>query len=240
MKNLLIIVFLTFTSLVLGQKVDKEIYLKHSFKQDGLSYQFTVLDESKPGVFHYNKSKYYYWFKAQKVMSTQGGASGLLLNGLFESFYENKQLNSKGKFNRGLKNGEWIYWRTDGSIERLEHWKNGSKYGKELIYNEKGVLTESTYYKCNSYTKTTFDKDGVILSSKKYKNGKELMSKDKEEKTESDPKTNPKEKKSFNPFKKSKTPSTEEKDKETKPVTETKEKKGFKLFKKKESPDEKK
>lgn len=231
MKQILFLLFIAISTLVFSQKVDKEIYLKHSFKQDGLSYQFTVLPDDKAGVLHYNKNKYYYWFKAQKVLTTQGGASGVLLNGLFESFYENKQLNSKGKFNKGLKNGEWIYWRTDGSIERLEHWKNGSKHGEELLYNEKGVLTESIVHKCNGYTKTTFDKEGVVLSSKKYKKGKEVEQKLKE--TESDPKTDSKEKKSFNPFKKSKSPTTEEKNKETKPVTETEKKKGVKLFKKK-------
>lgn len=238
MKHLLSLFFIAFSAFIFSQKIDKEIYLKHSFKQDGLSYQFTVLSDDRVGVFNYNKNKYYYWFKAQKVLSTQGGASGLLLNGLFETFYENKQLNSKGKFRKGLKNGEWIYWRTDGSIERLEHWKNGTKYGKELIYDEKGVLTEAIDYKCQSYTKTTFDKDGVILSTKKYKKGKEVMSKQKEEGTKSDQNSSAKEKKSFNPFKKSKSSSTEEKDKETKPATETKEKKGFKLFKKK-APKEK-
>ena len=240
MKHFFTLFFIAFSTFIFSQKVDKDIYLKHSFKQDGLSYQFTVLGDNKIGVLHYNKNKYYHWFKAQKVLSTQGGASGQLLDGLFESFYENKQLNSKGKFNKGLKNGEWIYWRENGSIERLEHWKNGSKYGKELIYDEKGILTESIIHKCNSYTKTTFDKDGVILSTKKFKNGKESISKSQKEETKSDQNTSVKEKKSFNPFKKSKSSSTEEKEKETKPAAEEKEKKGFKLFKKKESPEDKK
>lgn len=233
MKHFLILFFVAFSTLIFSQKVDKEIYLKHSFKQDGLSYQFTVLPDDKLGVLHYNKNKYYYWFKAQKVLTTQGGASGLLLNGLFESFYDNKQLNSKGKFNKGLKNGEWIYWRTDGSIERLEHWKNGSKHGEERIYDEKGLLTESIQYKCNGYTKTIFDKEGVVLSKKKFKNGKEATPKHSEKETESDPNVNSKGKKSFNPFKKRDTSSTEEK--ETKSTNDVKEKKGIKLFKKKES-----
>lgn len=139
MKQLTFISILIISFLSFGQKIEKRLYLKHSFKQDGKAYQFTVRDEDKRTINHFNKNKNYYWFKAQKVMVTQGGASGLLLNGLFESFYPNKQLNEKGQFKNGLKNGEWLYWRNDGTLSKKEFWSGGNKKRKEISYDANGV-----------------------------------------------------------------------------------------------------
>lgn len=199
MKNISIIIVIIFgiSFFSFSQEMDKDIYLKHSLRQDGEAYQFTVIDPDKKGVFHHDKSKYYYWFKAQKVISTQGGSSGLVLNGEFEAFYDNKQLSKKGNFCKGLKNGEWFYWRTDGTLMRVEHWKKGRLFGNEMFYDEKGKLQSTTNYTHWSFSRktadslivsnhsgtkktiSTFDENGNIISKKTFKKGKEIDSKNK-------------------------------------------------------------
>ncbi len=197
-NNSLIIAFLFLTSfLSFSQEIEKDLYLKHSVRQAGESYNFTVLSADKKGPFHHDKTKYYFWFKAQKVMSTQGGSSGLLLNGKFESFYDNKQLSSKGHFSKGLKDGEWLYWRENGSLIHVEHWKKGKLFGVEMFYDEKGNAIKTFDYKCYSYSKstqdslivsnyegtkktiTTFDDKGIITSKKTFNDGKEIEVKEK-------------------------------------------------------------
>jgi len=192
-NNSLIITFLFLLSfLSFSQEIEKDLYLKHSVRQEGESYNFTVLSADKKGPFQHVKTKYYYWFKAQKVMSTQGGSSGLLLNGKFESFYDNKQLSSKGHFCKGLKDGEWLYWRENGSLLHVEHWKKGKLFGSEMFYDEKGNVTTTIDYNCYSYSKstkdslivsnytgtkktiTTFDDKGIVTSKKSFKEGKEV------------------------------------------------------------------
>lgn len=148
-----------------GQKISKDLYLKHAIKQDGLAYTFKVLDPDKRGVSRYRKDKFYYWFKTQKVLATQGGASGLLLHGPLEAFYDNKQLSQKGNFRKGLKDGEWIYWRMDGTIIRTEEWNKGKHSGHEKVYDATGKLATTIRYKKNSFSTRTAD--SLIISNNK-------------------------------------------------------------------------
>jgi antitoxin component YwqK of YwqJK toxin-antitoxin module len=189
MKLLFFLLVFTYLNPAFGQKIQQDLYLKHSMKQDGESFQFTVLDRGEKGVRRYNKSKFYFWFKAQRVLATQGGASGQLLDGPFESFYENKQLCRKGNFSKGLKNGEWLYWRSNGVLIRSEYWKNGRKSGTEKVYDETGNVYETIVHKHYKFTRTTPDSlirsnvtgtrktiytrdpQGEILTKSTYKDG---------------------------------------------------------------------
>lgn len=169
MKTLLIAFCLLFTYPVISQQVTKDFYLKKSLKQDGLQLQFTVLDEDKKGVWHYQRSKFYFWYKAQKVMATQGGASGQLLNGNYEAFHENKQLAQKGKFCRGLKDGEWLYWRADGTLRLIEVWKNGTFSGKQVRYTANGEIEEQVEY--GLFRSKLIQGDSCFVIRRKYGKG---------------------------------------------------------------------
>lgn len=185
MRYIICLIILFVTSTAICQKIE-DYSLKHSMKQDGLSMQFTVLDPDKKGVSHYDTHKTYYWFKAQKVMGTQGGSAGQLLHGAFESFYANKQLCAKGNYLRGLKNGRWFYWREDGTLIKTENWKNGAQSGEQIDYNGNGVVTKRTVIRgkrsiteCGdtlieihkAFRKITLmDSNGRILSVDRYKN----------------------------------------------------------------------
>ena len=142
MKSLLLFLLTVYTFSSFSQKPLKDFYLKRTLNQNGLQYEFSVLDEDKHGVIYYNKDKFYFWYKAQGVKWTQGESSGTLLHGKFESFYENDQLHEKGDFKRGLKCGEWMSWREDGSLIYAEVWNKGELKSKKW-YNEAGVIFKS-------------------------------------------------------------------------------------------------
>lgn len=125
-----------------SQKEIKEYYVRKNIRQDGLQCQFNVLDEDKRGVWFYQRHKRYHWFKSQQVISTEGASAGVLLHGSYEAFYGNKQLAMRGRFNKGLKSGEWMFWYDDGSISRLEHWSNGRQQGEQITYAQNGEVTE--------------------------------------------------------------------------------------------------
>lgn len=166
MKPILILFLTAFTLSSLAQKPLKDFYLKRTLNQDGLQYEFSVLDEDKHAVLHYSKDKFYYWYKAQGVKSTQGESSGTLLHGEFESFYENDQLHQKGKFRRGLKCGEWMHWRKDGSLIYTEDWSKGSLKAKKW-YNAAGEVFKSERAWGGDWQK---DKaDTVIVKRKLFK-----------------------------------------------------------------------
>lgn len=147
-----------------AQKQVKDFALSHSLKQEKEQYQFKVLDGDKHGVWVHRKDRFYFWYKAQKVMSTQGGSSGQLLHGDFESFHENKQLSRKGAFRKGLKHDEWLYWRTDGTLIRTEIWKKGILRGIETLYDANGKVYETILHK--GKTQRRENADSVVMERK--------------------------------------------------------------------------
>lgn len=134
-------------------------------KQDGLSLQFTVLDADDKPIRHYDTEKTYFWYKSQKVLSTQGGSAGLLLHGLYESFYDNKQLCEKGRYEKGLKDGEWNYWRKDGTLSKIEHWKTGRATGEQIYFSETGKIQKRVIIRKRQTTTESGD-TLIVISGK--------------------------------------------------------------------------
>lgn len=146
-----------------AQNSTPNLFLKRNIRQDNQSFQFFVMEDNADDKIAYSNDKEYYWFKSQTVVATQGAASGLILHGLFESFYDNKQLSSKGFFNKGLKNGAWTYWHSNGNIARTESWIKGYKRGKENHFDPLGNWLETIDY--GSRTIELKYKDSIILTN---------------------------------------------------------------------------
>ncbi|WP_426672084.1 toxin-antitoxin system YwqK family antitoxin [Mucilaginibacter sp. McL0603] len=69
---------------------------------------------------------FYYWYSANAIHSSQGGFSGKLLNGQYTTYYPDKNLKEQGSFKKGLKDGIWKSWNTDGTLATMITWKRGS------------------------------------------------------------------------------------------------------------------
>ncbi|MDF3026946.1 MAG: hypothetical protein K0S23_1253 [Fluviicola sp.] len=146
-----------------SQKI--EIENKFHIKQDDKSIIFHVLDTDESRLKKYNPNKSYYWFKSQKVLITQGGSSGSLLNGDYESFYKNNQLAEKGLFKKGLKHGVWKHWAPNGILIHQENWSKGIQIGKQLYYNREGIIQKTIVYKSSEVQ--IISRDTTILKNKK-------------------------------------------------------------------------
>lgn len=149
------------SSLGFTQSMSKQYHLKHNIRQENQQYEFTVMDFKANGVYAYDKSKFYYWLKAQTVHATQGYSSGLLLHGEFQGFYDNKQLSKRGYFYKGLKNGEWLYWNENGVLIHIEHWKSGIKSGVEKKFDAQGDLLYKV--KHGKFKTTRQTKDSLLV-----------------------------------------------------------------------------
>lgn len=231
MKFCILLFSFFFFQTLTAQEIAKDVYLKHTILQEGQTYQFSVLEINDKHEVTFDRQKLYFWYKAQKVISTQGGAAGQLLHGPFSSFYDNKQLVAKGNFVYGLKDGEWMYWSSTGYLSKVEHWKEGVKSGKEQIYSVQGTLKETiTYttkgterqtsdsliestYSGDKKTITVFDEKGEERGTYKYKNG-ELVSK-KERKIETPSAEKPKQEKDKKEVQKTEVNKTEKKEKKS-------------------------
>lgn len=142
---------------IYAQEIAKDIYLKHTTLQDGLTYQFAVKDSKELPKDDYDITKFYYWYKAQRIVITQGGASGQLLHGPFTAYYDSKQLFAQGNFVSGVKDGKWQYWSDAGFLLRMEQWKKGIKSGVEESYSVTGKLLETCNYRKRGYVRQTSD-----------------------------------------------------------------------------------
>jgi antitoxin component YwqK of YwqJK toxin-antitoxin module len=78
--------------------------------------------DNAPGA---KADRVYYWYDNNNIHISQGGFSGKLLNGLYESYYLDHNLKEQGIFKRGLKDGMWKTWNDDGSINQVTNWKDG-------------------------------------------------------------------------------------------------------------------
>lgn len=145
---------------VFGQIPD--IKPNYHVKQESKTLVFKTLDYDESQLKKYNSTKFYFWYKAQHVFSTQGGSSGILLDGKFESFYENNHLAESGFFARGLKTGVWNYWNQEGFLVKSEQWKKGNQIGTQQFYNRDGVVFKRIVYKKNAQTIYSADTTIVV------------------------------------------------------------------------------
>lgn len=123
----------------------------------------------------------YYWYSANKIMETQGGFDGKILDGVYTSFYLSNNLKERGCFKKGLKHGEWVTWFEDGRIHEVRVWKNGVLNGECRSYNEKGELIKIWNVKNNQlHGYEAIYENGKIISDHNYKKGKVLEEKSKE------------------------------------------------------------
>ena len=80
----------------------------------------------------------YSWYHRNAVYQTQGNYSGSLLHGEYTAYYKGNILQSKGEFIWGIKDGIWLYWRKDSSLEKKEIWKKGLLEDKVTLYDHQG------------------------------------------------------------------------------------------------------
>ena len=76
--------------------------------------------------------------------------------GLWESYYRNGQLHTKGFYRKGKREGEWEFYFRNGQLECKGTYKNGNEDGVFEFYYSKGQFDPSR--------------------SGNYKNGKKLLS----------------------------------------------------------------
>lgn len=100
-----------------------------------------------------------YWDGNGNVLVDRG-------NGVFSSYFENGQLNTRGKIKNGRKVDEWKTWYDNGTLNSQSKYENNksvlidfrNKDGKQLVKNGNGLLE-------------TFYEDGTKMSSAHYKDG---------------------------------------------------------------------
>lgn len=160
--------------LLMGCVVEKQNPRFVSINNLKFSERFELLNQKKE-IKKYDNA-FYAWYKTNSIHYTQGAYDGILLNGLYTSFYLNNDLKETGKFVYGLKNGKWIKWYEKGIISETAEWKDGKLNGKLTKFDINSVvLFEENYRKGLLHGSRIEYSDGKRSILKKYRNGKELI-----------------------------------------------------------------
>lgn len=80
--------------------------------------------------------KTYYWHRQGKILHNVGDYSGTLLENEYQVFLEDKLILS-GQFYKGTKNGKWITWHSDGTLDNVLYYKKGVLRNKKFKPLEK-------------------------------------------------------------------------------------------------------
>ena len=78
-----------------------------------------------------------------------------------------------GKFKKGKKEGEWIYYHKNGQLWTKGNFKDGKRDGPMEVYHENGQLNGKGNYKDGERDGLweIYNEDGSFQTSYKFKNG---------------------------------------------------------------------
>lgn len=126
----------------------------------------------------------YYWYFKDIIHVTRGGHSGKLLHNDYVEYYNNNNLEEKGRFFYGLQDGIWTRWYDNGLIKEITPWKKGIIDGIYQEFNLDGsILKEINYRNGQLHGKAQFFEGNKLIYEKKYKKGKEVTKRVKHEET---------------------------------------------------------
>ena len=83
-------------------------------------YSFSLYDQGIEPKLDFT----YYWYNQNHLQKAQGSYQGKVLNGIYQKKTRNQHLIQQGYFEKGLKEGEWIQWFTNGNIASI--YNNGA------------------------------------------------------------------------------------------------------------------
>jgi antitoxin component YwqK of YwqJK toxin-antitoxin module len=117
------------------------------------------------------REKFYYWYGFNAIHVNEGNYSGQLIHGDYSVYDNEHNLLENGRFDFGLKDGVWLSWAADGTVESEIEWNIGEKEGIAKYYKG-GVLQREEIYKNNLlHGKTIEYIDGGKPTTVRYKRG---------------------------------------------------------------------
>ena len=117
-------------------------------------------------------NKTYYWYAAHDVHQTRGGYSGPLLNGRYMAFFLNKNLREQVLFIAGLPDGQWKEWYESGYLKAVVTWNKGVKQGPYILYASNGSKQEEGSYSGGlRHGKITIYSAADSVKVQRYRNG---------------------------------------------------------------------
>jgi antitoxin component YwqK of YwqJK toxin-antitoxin module len=158
------------TATINAQKIDllpisKEVIVEY---EDSLVRANVLLEKENIEV---DFSIIYFWHNKGVLSHNMGGYTGELLHGEYLVFDNQMNLITKGKFDKGIKEGIWKRWNANGMLKQIMNYKKGKLDGELLSYNETGKIIDIKEYKNGELVvkeekqrKSLFNKDEKVVN----------------------------------------------------------------------------
>lgn len=102
----------------------------------------SVISHGKDGVLH-GKARYYFRNGGKKSFFSHRDGKR---QGLYESYYENGDIEYKGIFNEDKKDSTWTWYSRSQGINRIENYFEGKKFGGFLDFDSLGHFKFYRFY----------------------------------------------------------------------------------------------
>lgn len=123
----------------------------------------------KEGV---ESGEYKMFFEDSKTIKEKATYVDGKLDGLYEEFFANGKIKSRGYFQDDAKVGEWIEFYPNGKIQRRVFFLDGEVNGTSQSFDGMGNPTIEEYYKNGSFSDITlFNSNGDVFQNLMLKNG---------------------------------------------------------------------
>ena len=122
----------------------------------------------------YKKSS---WTSHLGRLTEKGKLKNGKLDGVFEIYYDNDQLYTRGNYTEGIPVGLWEYFYDSGLLQRKTHYnEQGEEDGYFEKYHENGKLASTGYYKNAEWDglHETFYENGQVSRRSSFKDGQLL------------------------------------------------------------------
>ena len=93
-----------------------------------------------------SNDKYYFSYKGGEIKRVRGMVVGKILDGDFSELDEDNNVLIAGRFDEGLKDGEWKKWYPNGELREVAHWNKGVQSGTFTAYSLSGELVQEGEY----------------------------------------------------------------------------------------------
>lgn len=103
---------------------------------------------------------------AGKIIDTNYHFKDTLPDGFYKLFHKNDILAEQGNFKNSIKQGQWAYWKLNGTIYSIENYNKGKLNGSKKVFWENSLIKESLNYKNGKQVgyQIKLDKAGKQLS----------------------------------------------------------------------------
>ena len=169
MKKNLILIFLTITSSLFAQDVQKFYDWEWKECEPGLARFMAIIKQTDSGWL---RKDYFLGTRKLQMSGLYRDQNTKTQNGWFSYYYANGRLSSTGRYVNDKEQGLWLSFHNNGMMSDSTVYENGEETGISMSWHPNGFVSDSTMYDHGVATKIYWYDNGAVSAAGHLLNGK--------------------------------------------------------------------